>query len=256
MFVTVEGVSLHYTQQGEGAPVLILHGWMASVEAMQCIANEVERLGKRAISLDFPGFGKSQEPPEVWGVPEYAKNTRAFIKALNIEGCDVVCHSFGGRVTIALASEEPELFNRLVLVDAAGIRPRRTLKWYLRTYTYKLGKLLSKVRWIDKLFHLSERRKNAGSEDYKALKSDLMRAVFVKVVNLDLKDRLKHIKNPTLLVWGTQDTSTPLYMGEMMEKLIPDAGLVRIEGAGHFSYAERYPQFCAVLRVFLGQGGQ
>lgn len=91
--------------------------------AMAPIANCLVRLGREAVSLDFPGFGESPEPPGPWGVPEYAACTRAFMEAIGIGGCDVVAHSFGGRVTIQLASETPELFHRLILVDAAGIKP-------------------------------------------------------------------------------------------------------------------------------------
>lgn len=251
MYTEIEGVKLYYESRGEGSPVLLLHGWMADMEAMRPIADAVVRMGMRAVSLDFPGFGKSEEPHEAFGVPEYARVTRAFIEQQGLAGADVVCHSFGGRVTILLASEEPALFRRLVLVDAAGIRPKRGLRYYIKTYAYKLGKRLRKVRWLDQLLHLNEKAKSAGSEDYRALKSDLMRAVFIKVVNLDLKDCLPKIKNPTLLIWGSADTSTPLYMGQLMEKRIPDAGLVVFEGAGHFSYADQYPRFCAVLKAFL-----
>jgi pimeloyl-ACP methyl ester carboxylesterase len=170
---------------------------------------------------------------------------------MGLVGADVICHSFGGRVTIYLASEDQTLFRRLVLVDAAGIRPKRTLKWYFRTYTYKLGKRLKKYRWIARLFHISARQKNAGSAEYRSLGNELMRSIFVKVVNHDLTDRLSRIKNSTLLIWGANDTDTPLYMGQIMEKRIPDAGLVVFEGAGHFSYADQYARFCSVLKAFF-----
>ena len=56
---------------------------------------------------------------------------------------------------------------------------------------------------------------------------------------------------PTLLIWGTEDTETPLWMGEMMEKKIPDAGLVKLEGGTHFAYLEHLEQFLAVVIYFL-----
>ncbi len=251
MFITIDGIKTRYEIYGEGEPVLILHGWGASIEAVRSIANCVSSLGMRAICFDFPGFGESEEPPVPWGVPEYAAFTRSFMEEFSLYGVDVVCHSFGGRVTILLASEDPKLFHRLVLIGAAGIRPKRTLKWYVRTYTYKLGKQLTRIGWIDRVLHLKEKQKSAGSEDYRALKSDLMRAVFVKTVNLDLTDRLNRIKNSTLLIWGDQDTYSPLYMGKLMEQRIPGAGLAVFEGAGHFAYADQYPRFCAVLKAFF-----
>lgn len=254
MEITVDGIRTRFEQRGEGAPVLLLHGWGANLELMRPVADAVAAMGMRAVSFDFPGFGETPEPPAPWGVPEYAAFTRAFMREMRLEGCDVVCHSFGGRVVIYLASEEPALFRRLVLVDAAGIRPRRDAKWYIKTYTYKLGKRLARVPWIDHALHLSVRQKAAGSADYRAVGSDVMRGVFVRTVNLDLTDRLEKIKNPTLLIWGSLDDTTPLWMGRLMEARISDAGLAVFEGAGHFSYAEQYGRFCAVLRAFFFPG--
>ena len=251
MFCEIDGINIHYERVGVGKPVLILHGWGASIEAVCPIMNCMAGLGYEAIALDFPGFGETPEPLEAWGVPEYAELTRKFIETVGLRGCDLICHSFGGRVTILLASEDPGLFNRLVLVDAAGIRPPRTVGYYIRTYSYKLGKRLAKVGWIDRLFRLSEKQKNAGSEDYRALKSDRMRRTFSLVVNLDLTERLDRIQNETLLVWGDQDMATPLARAKVMEKRIPKAGLAVLEGAGHYSYADKYAQFCAVMKAFF-----
>ncbi len=251
LYTTIHGIRIHYEISGEGSPVLVLHGWGATLEAVQPIINAVVSLGMRAVALEFPGFGESGDPPRPFSVAEYAAVTKAFMQELALEKPDVVCHSFGGRVTIYLAGEEPSLFSRLVLIDAAGIRPRRGLRYYIRTLTYKAGKQLAKMQWFDRISHFSEKRANAGSADYRALKTDTMRATFIKVVNQDLSARLPRIANPTLIIWGSEDTSTPLYMAKRMEKEIPDAGLVVLEGAGHFSYADQYATFCAVLRAFL-----
>lgn len=251
MYLSIDGLRTQYEVRGEGEPVLLLHGWGAGIDAMRPIADAVAALNMRAVSFDFPGFGGSDSPDGAWGVPEYARFTRRFMEEMGLVGADVICHSFGGRITIYLASDDPALFHRMVLVDVAGIRPKRSLKWYIRTYTYKLGKRLKKYRWVDHLFHISERQKNAGSAEYRSLGNDLMRNTFVRVVNLDLTDRLPRIKNSTLLIWGSNDTDTPLYMGQIMEKRIPDAGLVVFEGAGHFSYADQYARFCSVLKAFF-----
>ncbi len=247
----VNGVAIEYERVGEGRPVLILHGWGADMEAVRPIARCVAELGYEAVMLDFPGFGKSCEPKEPWGVPEYAALTREFMRRRGIEGCDVVCHSFGGRVVLLLASETPELFNRLVLVDAAGIRPKRGLKYYFKVYAYKLGKGLAKIKLLERAFRLNERQRRAGSADYRALKSEVMRKTFVKVVNLDLTDRLARIPNDALLVWGDRDDYTPLYMAKTMEAKMQNAGLAVLAGAGHFSYADGYHQFSAVMRAYF-----
>ena len=250
MRIEIGGISINYECIGSGAPVLLLHGWGADIAAMMPIANEVARLGKMAVCVDFPGFGKSDLPPAAWGVREYADTTKALIDKLGIRGCDLVCHSFGGRVTIMLAAEDETLFKRLVLVDAAGIRPKRTIKYYIKTYSYKLAKRLARIKLVNKAFRLDVKIKSAGSDEYKSL-SGVMRETFVKVVNLDLTDKLDKIKNETLLIWGENDTATPLYMGRLMEKKIERAGLAVIENAGHFSYADDYPRFCSILDIML-----
>ena len=72
-----------------------------------------------------------------------------------------------------------------------------------------------------------------------------------RVVNEDLCHLMPEIKAPTLLIWGTNDTATPLADAKKMEKLIPGASLVAFEGAGHYSFLDRPAQFAAVLRSFL-----
>ena len=97
---------------------------------------------------------------------------------------------------------------------------------------------------------LDARRAKAGSSDY-AQASPMMRRILSKVVNEDLTARLSLIKAPTLLVWGTEDTATPLSDARKMESLIPDAGLVAFDGCGHYSFLANPVGFKAVLKSFL-----
>lgn len=251
MYCEVLGLKTEYERRGEGRPILILHGWGSSIQAMAPVANCVAALGYEAVSLAFPGFGGTEEPKEAWGVADYAHFTKAFIEQQGIVGCSVACHSFGGRVTIMLSAEDNALFDKLIMIDAAGVRPRRTIKYHVKTWAYKLAKKLARIGFIDRVFRLSERQKNVGSADYRALKTDVMRKTFVNVVNQDLTSLLGGIKNDTLLIWGDKDTATPLEYAKLMEKKMPNAGLAVLEGAGHFSYAEKYPQFCAVMKAYL-----
>jgi hypothetical protein len=93
-------------------------------------------------------------------------------------------------------------------------------------------------------------RTRVASRDYLEA-SETMRATFRALIADDLRERLPRIQASTLLVWGDRDDDTPLWMGKQMEELIPDAGLVVLEGAGHFSYADSPGQFRAVTRRFL-----
>ena len=79
----------------------------------------------------------------------------------------------------------------------------------------------------------------------------MMRQCLVKVVNEDLTDLIHNINVPTLLIWGEKDDAVPLSDGRLMEKLIPDAGLVVFEGCGHYAFLEQGVRFCRILDSFF-----
>ena len=82
-----------------------------------------------------------------------------------------------------------------------------------------------------------------------------MRRTFVKVISEDLTGLYGQIRQSTLLIWGDQDTDTPLWMGKEMEKRIPDAGLVIFEGGTHFAYLEQVQRFNTIALHFLKEEG-
>lgn len=248
----LEGLNLHYTDSEKGEKtVILMHGWGCNHTTVASIERVASSCGYRVVNVDFPGFGDSQEPTEVWGVEDYTRQIEALTKELGIKSPILLGHSFGGRVGILYASRNQ--VEKLILVDAAGIKPKRSLKYYWKVYSFKavkrlmylfLGKDAAEKR-------LDAKRAKAGSSDY-ANASPMMRRILSKVVNEDLTDRLQSIKAPTLLIWGENDTATPLSDAQKMEKLIPDAGLVSFPGCGHYSFLDNPIQFAAVLRSFLG----
>ncbi len=257
MITKIDGADVNYEVFGEenGIPVLILHGWGASIEAMTSIWRFLESKHKFKIYvIDFPGeSNKSSVPPEPWGVPEYSEMVKKFIDQNKIVKPHVIAHSFGGRVTIYLASKYQDLFDKIILTDAAGLKAKMTFKKLVNKYKFKIGKFIlnnfSKKEERDK--KLQAYRDKYNSPDYKALKSDVMRETFRKVISLDLKDNLKDITRPTLLIWGENDTDTPVYMGEIMEKNIKDSGLVVLKDAKHFSYIDKMNEYNVIVDNFL-----
>jgi pimeloyl-ACP methyl ester carboxylesterase len=96
-----------------------------------------------------------------------------------------------------------------------------------------------------------EKLKNSfGSDDYRNA-TPIMRETLVKLVNEDLKEYLPNIKAPTLLIWGELDTATPITDGEIMEKLIPDAGLVRVKDCTHYVFLEASAYVNKIIYTFL-----
>jgi len=206
------------------------------------------------VAMDMPGFGQSAEPPSAWCVDDYVDFVIDFLKDYSHKNITFLGHSFGGRVIIKLNSRENLPFNisKVILVDSAGILPPKSNKKSFRTYYYKAGKAVLSTGIVQKIAPdaLENFRKKMGSADYAAA-SPLMRQVLVKVVNEDLEPLLPNIKCPTLLVWGVNDTATPLSDGQKMEQLIPDAGLVKLENAGHYSFLEQQFTFNRVMCSFM-----
>ena len=236
-------------------PLLLLHGWMAQIESWAPIYLHYAQT-RPVYVIDFPGqSGKSSKLKEAWGVPEYAEMVKAFIKFCKIKGTDVIGHSFGGRVIIYLSSKYQELFNKIILTDSAGIKPKFSFKRFTKIYSYKLAKFFYKIIMSKEKYEakLDEMRKKRGSSDYSKLQSDVARQTFNKVINLDLTNELKNIENPVLLIWGENDKDTPLYMAKIIEKKVKDCGLVVIENAGHFSYLDNTAKYLLIADTFLQQ---
>ena len=245
----INGVEFHSTVQGEGQPIVLMHGWGCNHATLASI-EKVLLPNVKVYNVDFPGFGTSSEPETVWGVEEYTCLIEQMVKEEGMENPILLGHSFGGRVGLLYASRNE--VKKLILVDAAGVKPRRTLKYYVKVYSFKAMKrvlplLMGKKRGEEMI---EKYRGKGGSSDYNSA-SPKMRAILSKVVNEDLKHVMPNIKCPTLLVWGKNDTATPLRDAQVMEKLIPDAGLVAFDGVGHYSFLENPFQFAAVLKSFL-----
>jgi len=227
-----------------------MHGWGCNHTTVASIEAAAIAAGCRVINVDFPGFGDSQEPPEPWGVEQYTRQIEQLVSVESIERPTLIGHSFGGRVAILYGSRND--VDKIVLVDAAGVKPRRTFTYYRKVYTFKAMKHLSRLilgrRRAEAL--IERRRAAAGSSDYSQA-SPMMRRILSKVVNEDLRHVMSRIQAPTLLVWGENDTATPLRDARTMERLIPGAALVSFPGCGHYSFLDNPRQFAAVLQSFL-----
>lgn len=250
--IVIDGLKLHYSDSGNesGLPVVLMHGWGCDISTVASIAKILEP-GMRVLNIDLPGHGKSDEPTEVWGVDDYTKLIEKFIAELGLKDVTLIGHSFGGRIAILLSSRNDDI-HKVVLVDAAGIKPKRKPGYYFRVYTYKTLKHLLPALFGKKLGGklLDKYRGKAGSADYRN-SSPMMRGIMSKCVNEDLKWCMPSIKAPTLLIWGANDTATPLSDARTMEKLIPNAGLVNFEGCGHYSFLDNPGGFRAVMKEFF-----
>lgn len=249
--INIKGQKLRYDCYGDGPhAVIVMHGWGCKASTMDLLAKAATLPQTTVYNLDLPGFGESSEPPASWGVYDYAELIEDFVKALGLDKVSLIGHSYGGRIAIVYASRNP--VEKVILVDAAGIKPRRSLKYYTKVYSFKLAKhalpYLVGQKKADEI--INGMRRKAGSSDYSQA-SNVMRAVMSRSVNQDLTKHLPAIKAPTLLIWGEKDTATPIRDARKMERLIPDAGLVSYPEAGHYSFLDRPAQTAAVVSNFL-----
>lgn len=251
MQVKVKDWNINYEVLGKGNPVILLHGWLATLETMRPIANNLSQNFKVYL-VDVVGFGKSDLPEHPLKTDDFGNFLKDFIKALDIKNPILIGHSNGGRTIINAVGRGIVQAKKVVLIDSAGLKPKRSINYYLKVGFYKTGKfilnLLPNTKTI-KAFK-EKLRNSVGSSDYKA-SANVLKETMKVIVNEDLSHLLPKINVPTLLFWGTLDTATPISDGRKMEKLIPDCGLIEYQGATHFSYLENINHFNTVLNEFL-----
>lgn len=246
MYFEHRGIRIYYEVCGQGSDLLLLHGWGCSHDIFKSFLPDFS-CSHRVISIDFPGFGQSQEPLEVWGIEDYTTMLEALCRCLNVRTPSIVCHSFGGRVAILYASRNET--GRMIFADAAGIKPKRTLKYYFKVWSYKLAKFFL-LRICHDKSSFERMRRGRGSTDYQNA-SDKMKAILSKTVGEDMRPYLPKIRASVLLFWGEKDTATPLRDAKIMEKMIPDAGLVVVKDGGHFSFLDDPWLFRSMIHTFL-----
>lgn len=258
MKLTTDGIEVNYEKYGEGSPcdgvcALVLEGWNTNTEVYVSVARLLSEK-YTVIVPDLPGFGLTPEPPEAWDTAAYADFIAHFLSSLGVRRVLLWGHSFGGRLIIRLASRTdlPFTIDKIVLTDAAGIRPKKSLYKRLRQRSFKLLRSVYSTKFFRYFYPdaLAELRRSHGSADYNSA-TPLMRNVLVKSVNEDLTPLLTSVSAPSLLIWGDKDTATPLSDGRLMEKMIPDAGLAVIEGAGHYSFLDKPALYASILKAFI-----
>ena len=254
MIIRIDDIPVNYIDEGEGSAILLLHGWGSNITLFDGIIKALSP-AHRVIAPDMPGFGKTPEPQQPWAVDDYVDFIIKFIDSLGLKEFGVLVHSFGGRVLFKLNAREtlPYVINKAVLIDSAGIMPKKSLKQKISLKMYKCARSIMSTKLLHFLYPdaVENMRKKRGSADYNNA-TPTMRQTLVKVVNEDLKPLISKINCPTLIIWGDNDTATPIDDARQMEQLIPDAGLVVCEGAGHYSFLEQPAKVHGALKVFFG----
>ena len=251
MFLDIDGLKIEYCEEGEGYPVLLLHGWGASFDTYRGIINTLKNR-HRVVALNFPGCGNSGTMETPWNLDDYCDLVLKFMKALGLENPIMFGHSHGGRVTIKMVAEGMVNPPKIVLLDSAGLIPKKSFRQKFRAKSFKFIKGVLTLPVVKNFSGglLEKARNHYGSADYNAAPL-VLRQTLVSLVNTDLRDILHKISCPTLLIWGENDTATPLSDAKIIKNSIKDCGLCVIKGTGHFSFLERPFEAHAIINSFI-----
>lgn len=253
-FITIEGMKIHYKDEGEGPAVVMIHGVCASLHTWDGWAEELKK-HYRVIRLDLPGFGFSElNDPNVYNRDSALKMMEALDQAFGIEKISLVGNSLGGYVAWLYTSTHPEKVDKLILIDPVG-QPMK-MPFLLRFASNPLIRPFSRhimPRFIfdtavkqvygnrdlitdavkDRYFELAMRPN--GKRDY----VNIFTCLGKEAKNPHFDDGIADITRPTLIMWGTKDiwidynTFFPMW-----KATLPQATFISYEGLGHVPMEE------------------
>lgn len=226
--------------------IFILHGWTYSDEKWQKFIQQVKEKGFDPVFLNVPGL--TEKTDKVWDLDSYVEWLKE--KLAGEEKPIVIAHSNGGRIALAYAVKYPEKLNRLVLIDSAGIYhnelPIRLKRFVFGTIA-KIGKQITSSKTLRDLLYKATRE-----SDYKNATPE-MRQTIVNLLSVDLTPRLNKITTPTLIIWGRNDSSTPLSDAKIMNDLINNSKLHIIDDARHSPYFTHTDEVCRIIFDEVGK---
>ena len=230
--------------------ILILPGWGDNRTTFRYLIDVLKKEHTVYI-LDYPGFGESSFPNRDLCIEDYGDLIKDFIKMKNISNLTIIAHSFGGRIVIDLFKRFNLDIKNLILIDIAGIKPKKNIWKIVKEKTYKLLKRTSfffpkkfKSYYLEKLIQIF------GSSDYSKLDPNIRRT-FINIVNHDQRDDISAIDVDTLIIWGDNDKDVLLKDGYFINKKIKDSGIVIVPNSGHFPYLDRAYYVNKVILEYL-----
>lgn len=248
MFKKIDNIQVEYDFKNVSENCIVfLHGFGGNLNNFAYFSKIFNNFGYSTLNINLTDFGFKQLP-KFFNIYLYTDIVYKLIKSLNIKNFSLIGHSFGGRISIILASMY-DCVDKLILVDSAGLKPRFNIFTKYKILKYKIYKNLSK-----KNEKIKQKLNKFGSSDYKTLKEN-QKCVFNNVISEDLSYLLKNIKNNTLIIFGKKDKDTPIYMAKKLNKHIKNSKLI-ILNAGHYSYLEETQKFINLVKNFLGENGR
>lgn len=223
----IKGLKTNYKTLGEGKPLLILHGWGSRSDNWQKVGEMLAKNGIKVIIPDLPGFGQSDKPQTAWDLDDYCDFVEEFVKVLNLDKFYLLGHSFGGEIAVKYNLRFPEKIDKLFLVSASCIRTRN-LKKKLLYILSKVFKIFSFIPFLRKAFY----RFVVGKSDYLSTEG-VMRDTYLKIIAEDLSNILSQVQADTIIIWGEEDSITPISDARKINSKIKNSKLEILSGFDH-----------------------
>lgn len=249
-FIEVNGQTIHYRDEGQGAVLLLLHGTGSNLHTWQGWTDTLQKR-YRVIRPDLPAFGLSGPSPDRdYSMAGYSAFLDGFLDALGVDSCAVAGNSLGGAIAWHYALDRPDRVRRLVLIDASGfpLNGQPSLGFKMAK-TPVVKQLMTRVT-PKSLFRKSLLEVYAEPDLVTDSLVDLYfqsmlrqgnRQAFVDRVNTPSSKRiaeLSHLAIPTLILWGGDDRWIPADHGERFEQAIAGSELLVYPGVGHLPQEE------------------
>ena len=273
--ITIAGIALHYLEQGQGEPLLLLHGYGANVANWRFLIPALAH-HHRVIALDLKGFGASDKPGDSdYGLHDQATLVDHFIDALGLCSPTLIGHSMGGGIALLTALRRQQRtanqrISRLVLIGSIAY-PQRLPPFIGLLRVPLLGQLAMRLaparpiaRLVLRFAYANPRRISDDSITAYAVPIDtpggrhalLQTARQIVPSDIDeLITRYPTLIQPTLILWGDRDRIVPLENGQRLFRALPDAQLERISNCGHIPQEEQPDETLAQLNRFLYETG-
>lgn len=250
MDAQLDGINIHYEIYGQGKPILLLHGWGTDSSLFQPIATPLSA-HFRVITLDLPGFGGSSKPPTDWSLSDYSDCILKFINYLKLEKPVIAGHSFGGKIAIFFAATNTNRIEKLILISSSGITLPLTLKQMMFLVAAKIGKATFSLPILSTVKEKARSKlyEKLGENDY--IQAGPLKKTFTKVVRFDIRKLLPKIRIPVLIMWGKNDTDTPLVCATILHKLLPNSQVYILENSTHFPFLEQPIECIQKIEEFL-----
>lgn len=235
--------------------LILLHGWGKCKSARSYYHETVKAFQEKGYNVyvpDMPGFGEAKVPKYPHTLHDYTEFIHNFIKQKDIRSPILIGHSFGGRAVIKYVSSYDTDVKAIVLCGTPGYTPVKKVKLIASLMLAKIGGL---VFSLPGLSTIAEKIRGwfyyvIGARDYYRAEG-AMRQTFKNIIREELKNLMRHIHIPTLLVWGEEDIIVPIRIAERMEKTIVNSKLIILPHGKHSVIIDDPKSFVNEVHSFL-----